>query len=221
MSARTIQMTDALYAYYRDTTVREPAALARLRAETAALGGVSRMQISPEQGQFMGLLVAMTGAKRLLEVGTFTGYSALACALALPEDGTILCCDVSEEWTSVARRHWAEAGVAHKLTLKLAPALETLDGLLADGRADGFDMAFIDADKANYGGYYERALKLVRPGGLICFDNTLWGGAVADPADTTADTTALRALNATIADDPRVMSCLVPIGDGLTLAIRR
>lgn len=221
MSARTIAMTDALYDYYRRTTVREPEALTRLREETATLGGVWTMQISPEQGQFMQLLVAMTGARNLLEIGTFTGYSALACALALPEDGRILCCDVSAEWTAIARRHWEAAGVAGKITLKLAPALETLDALLADDRAGGFDMAFIDADKTNYDAYYERALRLVRAGGLICFDNTLWGGSVADAGDDRPDTVAIRALNARIADDPRVTSCLVPIGDGLTIALRR
>lgn len=221
MSARTTPMTDALYAYYRATAVREPAILSRLREETAVLGGVSRMQISPEQGQFMQLLVTLTGARELIEIGTFTGYSSLACALVLPAGGNILCCDVNAEWTAIAQRYWAEAGVADRLTLRLSPALETLDALLASGRADSFDMAFVDADKSNYDAYYERTLRLVRPGGLICFDNTLWGGSVADDTDQSPDTRAIRALNAKIADDPRVMSCLVPIGDGLTLARRR
>lgn len=220
MSGRTIAMTDALYAHYREATVREHPALARLREETATMGGVATMQISPEQGQLLQLLVRLTGARRLLEVGTFTGYSALACALALPADGRILCCDINGDWTSVARRHWAEAGVAAKIELRLAPALLTMDALVGAGGRALFDMAFIDADKTNYDAYYERALMLVRTGGLICLDNMLWSGRIADPDDRSPNTAALRALNTKIADDPRVASCLLPIGDGLTLAVK-
>lgn len=225
MSPRTIGMDDRLYDYYRTTSVREPEILARLREETTALGSSSTMQVSPEQGQFLALLVELTGASRLLEVGTFTGYSALACALALPPEGRLLCCDVSEEWTAIARRYWAEAGVADRIDLRLGPALETLDALLADSGQDrsenGFDMAFIDADKPNYDAYYERVLRLVRPGGLIALDNTLWSGRVADPDNDAPATQAIRDLNAKIGRDDRVSMCQVPIGDGLTLARRR
>jgi predicted O-methyltransferase YrrM len=221
MSSRTLAMTDTLHAYLLATSVRDTPALDRLRQETAALGGIARMQISPEQGQLMAFLVETLGARRLLEVGTFTGYSALVCALALPADGRIVCCDVSREWTDIARRHWQDAGVAERIDLRLGPALETLDGLLAAGAADSFDMAFIDADKTNYDGYYERCLRLVRPGGVIGIDNTLWSGRVADPADTSPDTAALRALNAKIGRDDRVAMVQIPIGDGYTLARRR
>jgi len=221
MSNRSIGLDDRLNDYLMRTSVREPEILARLRAETARLGGSARMQISPDQGQFMALLVRLTGARRLLEVGTFTGYSALACALALPPDGRILCCDIDDDWTSIARRYWMEAGVADRMDLRLAPALETLDGLIEDGQADGFDMAFIDADKVNYDGYYERALKLVRRGGLILVDNTLWGGTVADPLDQRPDTIAIRRLNEKIGRDDRVAICQIPIADGLTIALRQ
>lgn len=221
MSPRTIGMDDRLYAYYRATSVREPAVLARLREQTAALGSQASMQIAPEQGQFLALLVELTGAVRLLEVGTFTGYSALACALALPPQGRLICCDVSEEWTAVARRYWAEAGVADRIELRLGPALDTLDALLAEGLGETFDMVFIDADKPNYDAYYEQALRLVRAGGLVALDNTLWSGRVADPEDTTPRTEAIRAVNAKLGRDDRVSLCQVPIGDGLTLARRR
>jgi len=218
MSARTVPMTDRLYRYYEGIGFVEPESLKRLRTETeATLGRRAGMLISPEQGAFMGMLVRLTGARRLLEVGTFTGYSALACLLALPVDGRITCCDVSAEWTAVARRHWAEAGVADRADLRIAPAVETLDALLGAGAAGTFDQCFIDADKDNYDAYYERAIRLVRPGGLILIDNVLWDGAVADPADVSASTLALRALNAKIAADRRVEHCLVPIGDGLTM----
>jgi caffeoyl-CoA O-methyltransferase len=178
------------------------------------------MQISPEQGAFMVLLVRLLGARRTLEVGTFTGYSALAVAEALPDDGRVTACDVSEEWTSVGVAAWQAAGVDHKIDLKLAPALETLDHLLEQGAADRYDFMFIDADKANYDGYYERGLKLVRPGGVIAVDNVLWGGSVADAERQDEDTRAIRALNDKIRNDPRVDMVMLPIGDGLTLARR-
>lgn len=211
MSNRTLNIDDRLYEYILGASLREPEVLARLRAETAAMPE-HNMQISPEQGQFMALLVKLTGARRVIEIGTFTGYSSLAVALALPEDGCVVCCDVSEEYTAVARRYWEEAGVAAKMDLHLGPALDTLDTLDGD-----FDFVFIDADKTGYDAYYERCLELVRPGGLIAFDNTLWAGAVADPAVTDEDTAALRALNAKLHADPRIDLSLVPIGDGLTL----
>ena len=220
MSRRTIEMTDQLHAYLVDVGVREHPLLARLREETGALDQAN-MQIGPEQGAFMQLLVELTGARRCLEVGVFTGYSSLAVALALPPDGRIVACDVSEEWTAVARRYWAEAGVDDRIELRLAPATETLDALVADGEAGAYDFAFIDADKANYDVYYERCLELVRSGGLIAIDNVLWSGRVADPAADDPDTRAIRALNAKIAADERVTICVVPIADGVTLARRR
>jgi predicted O-methyltransferase YrrM len=176
------------------------------------------MQIAPEQGQFMALLVRLTGARRILEIGTFTGYSALAMALALPAEGRIVACDVSEAWTAVAKRYWQRAGVAGRIELRLAPALQTLDALIGEGGGGSFDFAFIDADKSRYLDYYERSLTLLRPGGLIAVDNTLWGGSVADPAKIDADTAAIRAFNAALHADPRIELSLVPIGDGLTLA---
>jgi predicted O-methyltransferase YrrM len=220
MSVATIAMTEALYGYLLHTTVREPEVLQRLRAETAQLptGG---MQISPEQGQLMRLLIELTGARRALEVGVFTGYSSTSVALALPPDGTLVACDVSEEWTTVARRYWHEAGIAAKIQLHLQPALATLDALVAAGQSGSFDFAFIDADKTAYDAYYERCLTLLRPGGLLAVDNTLWSGAVADPADQRESTRALRALNQKIAGDTRVSASLVPIGDGLYLARKR
>lgn len=220
MSSRSIGLTDALYDYLLKVSVREPPVLARLREETASHPRAT-MQISPEQGQFMTLLVELTGAKRILEVGTFTGYSALAMALALPADGALIACDVSAEFTAIAQRYWAEAGVGHKIDLRLAPALETLDALLAEGRAGSFDMAFIDADKTNYPAYGERTLELLRPGGLLMVDNVLWSGAVADPAVQDEDTKALRALNERLYEDQRVSLAMLPIGDGLTLARKR
>ena len=189
MSRRTEALTDELYDYILDVSLREPLILRELREETGALEK-AQMQISPEQGQFMALLVQLIGARRTLEVGTFTGYSALVVALALPADGRVIACDVSEEWTSIGRRYWRKAGVADKIDLRLAPALETLDGLLRDGHQGHFDFAFIDADKPNYDAYYERCLVLLRAGGLIAIDNVLWGGSVARPAQD-ADTAAL------------------------------
>ena len=220
MARRTDHLPEELYTYLLDVSLREPPVLRRLREETASLEQAN-MQIGPEQGQFMALLVELMAARNVLEVGTFTGYSALVVALALPDDGRVVTCDVSEEWTAKGRRYWEEAGVAHKIDLRLAPAIETLDTLLAEGGAATFDFAFIDADKEGYDDYYERALELIRPGGLITLDNTLWKGKVVDPAITDADTEAIRAINKRLAGDERVTLSLVPIGDGLTLARKR
>ena len=220
MANRSITLTDSLYDYLLSVSLREPPLLARLREETAALP-MAAMQIGPEQGQFMALMAELTGTKRYLEVGTFTGYSTLAVALALPDDGQVVACDISEAFTAIARRYWAEAGLGERIDLRLAPALETLDGLIADGQAGSFDLAFLDADKENYGGYVERALELLRPGGLMLVDNVLWDGAVVDPERQDADTKAIRALNSALHHDPRVTLSLVPVGDGLTLARKR
>jgi caffeoyl-CoA O-methyltransferase len=178
------------------------------------------MQVSPEQGQCLQLLVKLMGARRCLEVGVFTGYSSLCVALALPADGKIIACDVSVEWTDIARRFWQRAGIADKIDLRLAPALETLDGLLAEGQHGTFDFAFIDADKPNYWNYYERVYELVRSGGLIGFDNTLWSGRPADPSDHSENTVAIRNFNQKLHRDERVMISMLPIGDGLTLALK-
>jgi predicted O-methyltransferase YrrM len=215
--SRMITMTPALHAYLTEVSVREPDVLRRLREETAALPRAG-MQILPDQGTFMALLIRLIGARHCLEIGTFTGYSSLAVALALPADGRVVCCDVSQEYTDVARRYWAMAGVADRIALHIGPARETLDRLLAEGEGQRFDFAFIDADKENYGHYYEAALRLVRPGGLIAIDNVLWGGAVADPAKNDPDTAALKALNHKLHGDERVDLCMLPLGDGLTLA---
>jgi caffeoyl-CoA O-methyltransferase len=220
MSNRTIPLTDSLYDYLLSVSLREPELLRRLRQETAA-DAQARMQISPEQGQFMGLLARLMGARRCLEIGVFTGYSSLALALALPDDARIVACDVSERWTAVARRYWEAAGVAHKIDLRLATALDTLDHLLANGEAGRYDFAFIDADKENYVHYYERVLELLRPGGLGLADNTLWYGRVADPEDADADTVAIRHFNEHLHRDERVDLSLLPIGDGLTLARKK
>lgn len=221
MSHRTIRMTDPLDDYLATVGFREPEILARLRAETAELGGVAEMQISPVQGQLMALLVRLMGARAILEVGTFTGYSSLAMALALPAEGRITACDVSEEWTAVGRRYWAEAGVADRIDLRIAPALETLASLRADGFDGTYDIVFIDADKPNYGAYVEAALGLLRTGGLMMVDNVLWGGSVADATDDRPNTVAIRRLNERLVADERLDLCLVPIGDGLTLARKR
>jgi len=220
MSVATIAMTEALYGYLLKTTLREPELLARLRAETAALPSAG-MQISPEQGQLMGLLIELMGARRTLEVGVFTGYSSTVVALALPADGKVVACDVSAEWTDVARRYWRAAGVESKIELHVQPALVTLDALLVEGKAGSFDFAFIDADKTSYDAYYERCLTLLRAGGLLAVDNTLWSGAVSDETDQRESTRAIRALNVKIAADSRVTASLIPIGDGLYLARKR
>jgi predicted O-methyltransferase YrrM len=220
MANRSLGLDDRLYDYVLSHSVREPAVLEELRAETAKLSGAG-MQIGPDQGQFMALLVELLGVRQALEVGVYTGYSSTAVALSLPPAGRLLACDVSEDYTQIARRYWAKAGVAGKIELRLGPALSTLDALLAEGRAGGFDFAFIDADKPNYLGYYERCLRLLRPGGLLAIDNVLWGGEVANPEARDADTTAIRALNDKVAADPRVSVSLLPLGDGLTLARKR
>ncbi|MGN6755384.1 MAG: class I SAM-dependent methyltransferase [Thermomicrobiales bacterium] len=213
------ELTDALHEYLLNVSLREPGVLRQLREETAALPHAG-LQVAPEQGQLLGLLARLVGARRTLEVGTFTGYSSLSVALVLPDDGRLIACDVSEEWTAIARRYWAAAGVADKIDLRLGPAVMTLDRLLTDGGADQFDFAFIDADKRNYANYYERALQLVRPGGLIVVDNTLWHGRVLDPALQDADTMAVRAFNEQLHHDDRIALSLGPIGDGMTLALR-
>lgn len=220
MSNRSIELDDRLYDYLLRVSLRESPVLKRLRDETMKLR-FHNMQIAPEQGQFMALLVKLMGARRGLEIGVFTGYSSMATALALPDDGRLVALDLSEEWTAIARRYWREAGVAHKIDLRLGAALDSLDRLIDDGHADSFDFAFIDADKENYGNYYDRALRLLRPGGLIMFDNVLWSGKVADPAADDEDTAALRALNTALHHDDRIDISLVPIGDGLTLARKR
>ena len=220
MANRTLGFTAELHAYLLDVGVREPEVLHALRAETASLDAAI-MQISPEQGQFMALLMRLINARRTLEIGTFTGYSALAVALAMPPDSLTICCDVSEEWTDVAQRYWQRAGVADKIRLHLQPATETLDALVRNGQAGSFDFAFIDADKSNYDNYYEHCLTLLRSGGLIAVDNVLWSGAVVDAERQDGNTQAIRALNSKIRDDQRVDLCMVPIGDGLTLACKR
>jgi predicted O-methyltransferase YrrM len=216
MSLRSL-LPDAVDDYVHNIATRETPLQRRLRDETAKLPNAG-MQIGSDQGAFLALLVRLTGARRALEIGTFTGYSALAVAAALPADGRLTCCDVSDEWTQMARRYWREAGVAERIDLRLAPAADTLRDLLRESGPDSFDFAFIDADKTGYDGYYEACLMLLRPGGLMAFDNTLWSGAVADPAQTDPDTTALRALNIKARDDSRVTSCLVSMGDGVLLA---
>jgi len=220
MSNRTISMTDRLYEYLLQVSLHEPPVLQRLREETAKHPGRG-MQISPEQGQFMRLLVRMMGATRCLEVGVFTGYSSLSVALALPDEGRILACDVSEEYTAVARRYWREAGVEKKIDLHLAPALETLDALLKHGEQGRYDFAFIDADKSNYLNYYERIIRLLRPGGVVAVDNVLWDGAVIDKKDKSVDTVAIRKFNEVLHKDRRIELSMLPIGDGLTLARKR
>jgi len=220
MSNRTIALDDALYDYLTSVSLREPDVLRRLREETAAMPQHS-MQISPEQGQFMGLLVELTGAKKCLEIGTFTGYSALSVCRKLPGDGVLVACDVSEDFTNRAKPYWQEAGVADRIDLRIGPAMDTLDGLIAGGEKGSFDFAFIDADKVNYLGYFQRALDLCRQGGLICVDNVLWSGAVADPSRNDEDTQAIRTFNQALSRDARITLSMLPIGDGLTLARKR
>ena len=220
MTATTIGLPDDIHAYVLRWGLREPDILARLREETAGHPR-SSMQIAPEQGAVLGLLVELLGARRCLEIGTFTGYSSLAVALSLPDDGRIVCCDVSDEYTSVARRYWAEAGVADRVELRLGPAVDTLDAMLAEGAAGTFDLAFIDADKGGYPAYWERCVELVRSGGVIAVDNVLWSGRVADPSADDADTRTLRRVNETVAADPRVRHVLLAIADGMTIARKR
>ncbi|OAI21896.1 SAM-dependent methyltransferase [Methylomonas lenta] len=220
MSTKSTLVTDSLYDYILANSLRESAILRQLREETAK-HSLANMQISPEQGQLMALLVELTGARNILEIGVFTGYSSTSLALALPVDGKLTACDISKKHTDVARRYWELAGVVHKVDLRLGPALDTLDNLLAEGLAGSYDLAFIDADKGNYDGYYERSLSLLRQGGLIMVDNVLWSGQVADPTFKDDDTAAIRALNKKIHADVRVSISLLPVADGITLALKR
>jgi predicted O-methyltransferase YrrM len=219
MALRSL-LPETVEKYVSTVATRETELQRRLRAETATLSGAG-MQISADEGALLALLVRLIGARRALEIGTYTGYSALAVAMALPADGLLTCCDISDEWTQVARRYWREVGLATRIDLKLAPAAKTLRELIRDPGAGTFDFAFIDADKEGYDGYYENCLILLRAGGLMAFDNTLWSGRVADAAQDDADTVALRNLNAKVRDDARVDSCLLTVGDGVLLARKR
>ena len=219
MTNKTIGIDRQLYDYLKSVSLREPEILTQLRQETAQQP-MAVMQIAPEQGQFMALLVQLMGAKKTLDIGVFTGYSALVVALALPVDGQVVACDIDKDYTAIARRYWQKAGVANKIDLHLAPALQTLEQLLEDGQSNTFDFAFIDADKSNYENYYERALELIRPGGLIAVDNVLWSGKVADSQVQDNRTKSIRAFNQKLHQDQRVTISLVPIADGLTLAVK-
>jgi len=220
MTRRSLDLTDQLYDYLLAISLREPPVMARLRAETAAMPRAG-MQIAPEQGQFMGLLVELIGARLCLELGTFTGYSALAIAEALPPDGRLICCDIDAATTALAERYWAEAGLADRIQLRLGPALDTLAEIEREYPPGSFDLVFIDADKQPYDRYYETALRLLRRGGLVLLDNVLWLGRVADPARTDPDTAALKRLNQKIHGDARVSLSVLPLGDGLTIARKR
>ncbi|QKE63758.1 class I SAM-dependent methyltransferase [Aquipseudomonas campi] len=220
MTQRTLNLDDNLYQYLLDVSQRETPLLKRLRDETAQLTN-AHWQIAPEQGQFMALLVQLTGARRILEIGTFTGYSALCMAAALPADGQLICCDLPGDYNAIARRYWYEAGLQDRIDLRLAPALETLNALERGGQGESFDLIFIDADKANYPVYLEHALVLARQGGLILFDNVLWSGRVLEQNPDSADTRAIQALNRTLKRDRRVDLSLLPLGDGLTLCRKR
>lgn len=220
MTGKTIQMDDTLYDYLLRVSLREAPLWKKLREETGRLT-MARMQIAPEQGQFMALLTRLLNVRMALEVGVFTGYSSLCVAAAMADDGRLIACDTSEEWTSIAQRYWEAAGVAQRIDLRLAPALQTLDALLADGQGGRFDLVFIDADKSNYDAYYECALQLLRSGGLMLIDNVLWSGQVADPSRQDEDTRALRALNTKIHADERVDVSMLPVADGLSLVRKR
>ena len=218
--SRHFAFDEKTYEYLVRTSVREPDVARRLREETQQLEE-ARMQIGPDQGQFMNLLVALLRARKTIEVGVFTGYSALWVALALPSDGRIIACDVSKEYTAIGRRYWKEAGVSDKIDLRLGPAVDTLDELIKNGQSETFDFMFIDADKTNYDNYYERGLRLLRIGGLIAIDNTIWSGRVADETQQDADTAAIRRLNEKLFRDERVTLSMLTVGDGLTLALKR
>lgn len=220
MTARTLNLDDALYHYLLDVSLRETPLLRRLRDETQAMP-MARWQVAPEQGQFLALLIKLTGARRVLEVGTFTGYSALCMAAALPDDGRLICCDIPGDYNATARRYWKEAGLSERIELRLAPALQTLAELEREGQGVCFDLMFIDADKANYPAYLEHALRLLRKGGLAVFDNTLWSGRVLESDPQSEDTRAIQALNRALKDDARVDLSLLPLGDGLTLCRKR
>lgn len=219
MSSKSLGLSEPLHDYLLSVSLREPEVLRSLRAETAHHPGRA-MQTTPDQAQFLALLVQLMGAAKTLEVGVFTGYSSLAVALALPDAGRVVACDISEDYTAIARRYWQQAGVAHKIALHIAPALETLDRLLAEGQAGTFDFAFIDADKENYWNYYERSLQLLRPGGLVAIDNVLWGGDVINPDNQSPSTLAIREFNQKIHQDNRVSLSMIPVSDGLTLAVK-
>jgi caffeoyl-CoA O-methyltransferase len=219
LSKQILKLSELLHTYLLENSLREPEVLTKLRGETAKRSEAN-MQISPEQGQFMALLVKLMAARKIIEVGTFTGYSSIAMAQSLPDDGLIICCDLSWSWTAVAREYWQKAGVDNKVDLRLAPALSTMNLLIEEGW-DDFDIAFIDADKENYLHYYEAALKLLRPGGLIMVDNVLWGGDVVDEKNQEPSTEAIRAFNRFVHQDERVDISLVPIGDGLSLLRKR
>ena len=220
MSSRTLNITDSLYTYLLDHSLREPELLQRLREETARMPN-GMMQISPEQGQFMGLLVRLIGALRILEIGVFTGYSSLSMALSLPEKGTIVACDISEEYTNVARKYWKEADIDSRIHLKIGPAMDTILDLSRIIKSEPFDLVFIDADKENYLNYYESSLSLLRTGGLILIDNVLWNGKVAEQTNQEKDTVAIRKFNHKLHHDDRIDLSLLPIGDGLTIAMKR
>lgn len=220
MTRRSLPLDDGLYDYLLNVSLRESPLLSQLREETAARAE-AHWQIAPEQGQFMALLVRLCGARTVLEVGTYTGYSALCMAEALPVDGRLLCCDLPGDYNAVAQRYWRQAGVEERIALKLGPALETLSRLERSGEIETFDLIFIDADKANYPAYLEHALVLLRPGGLLLFDNTLWGGRVLEAASDSADTRAIQSLNRRLKDDERIDLSLLPVGDGLTLCRKR
>ena len=220
MSSSTLQLNEKVYDYLLGHSLRESAVCQQLREETKPMK-MGMMQVSPEQGQFMSLLVELIGARKAVEVGTFTGYSALRVAQALPEDGTLVCCDVSEEWTAVGKKYWEQAGVSDRINLKIGPAVDTLQAMRDAGEENTFDFGFIDADKLNYQSYYEHVLALLRKGGLLLIDNVLWGGSVANPDKTDEDTEAIRNLNAFLHADDRVSLSMLPVGDGLTLALKR
>lgn len=220
MSDCTLNLTSEVYEYLQKKSLREPEVLKKLREQTHKMS-MGHMQISPEQGQFMRLLIELMNAKKTLDIGTFTGYSALSVALALPENGRVIACDINGEWTKIAKKYWEIAGVFQKIDLKLAPAIETLQQLIDQGEANTFDFSFIDADKLNYANYYELSLKLVRSGGLIAIDNVLWDGLVADPNVNDPNTVAIRELNEFVLRDERVTMSMLPIGDGLTLVRKK
>lgn len=221
MSGKTLNLSDELYDYLLSVSVREPDLLTRLRAETAKDDLTRRMQITPDQGRFMAFIAELINAKRAIEIGVSTGYSSLVTAMALPDNGYIVACDISREWTSIAERYWAEAGVSQKIDLRIAPALDTLKQLIAEGQENTFDFVFIDADKTNYENYYESCLQLLRVGGVIILDNVLWGGSVIDKNDNEEDTRAIRAINEKVYNDKRVSMTMLPVADGLTLVMKR
>lgn len=220
MFKNTLGLPDLLHDYILDNSLKELPILAELRQETEH-HKQARMQISPDQGQLIALLIRLMSARRVLEIGVFTGYSSLTIALALPIDGVLVACDISEEYTAIAKRYWRQAGVQDKIDLRIAPALQTLDSLLESGQAETFDFAFVDADKANYSNYYDRALKLLRPGGLMAIDNVLWSGRVADMQSTDKIVQTMRVFNEKVAQDDRVQVSLLPLGDGITLALKK